>query len=102
MKFYLIIIWVFLISNPINCLFKPDDFCKKNLTSSRIKNCMALDCGTKYCAFDRKTCDHFISWGLILKKWVKESKLYNDFIAHIKSCEQNDYKNQWSHRINFG
>jgi hypothetical protein len=28
--------------------------------------------------------------------------VYRDFLSRIKKCEQNDYKNQWSHRFGFG
>jgi len=81
---------MFLFCNQINCFFKPDDFCKKN--STKIKNCMALNCGTKL----------FISWEIIIKKLRKKSNFYTNFTKGIKNCEQNDYKNQWSHRLNFG
>jgi hypothetical protein len=100
MKFFSIIIWMFLFCNQINCFFKPDDFCKKN--STKIKNCMALNCGTKLCAYDKKKCDYFISWEIIIKKLRKKSNFYTNFTKGIKNCEQNDYKNQWSHRLNFG
>ena len=84
---------------PIFCFFKPDEFCKKTLTK---KSCMAFDCGTKFCTLNEETCDHFISWGLLLKKWIKEPKVYKNFLSRIKNCELNDYKNQWSHRFSFG
>jgi hypothetical protein len=99
MKIYLIFIFIILLNNQIYCL-KPDDFCKKD--NRKIKSCIAHNCGTKFCAFDVKTCDHLISWGILLKKWVKEPKVYKDFLSKIKNCKKNDYKNQWSHRFSFG
>jgi len=99
MKFYLISILFILISNQIWC-FKPDDFCKKD--TRKIKSCIANNCGTKFCTFDKITCNNFISWGVLLKKYVKEPKAYKAFIEKIKNCEHKDYKNQWSHRFSFG
>ncbi len=96
--FYFIVIFI-LINNQI-CCFEPSDFCKKD--TRKIKSCIAYNCGIKFCTFDEETCDNFISWGVLLKKNVKEPKAYKRFIGKIKNCKQNDYKNQWSHRINFG
>ena len=91
MKFYLIFIIIILLNNQIYCLM-PDDFCKKDNT--KIKSCITHNCGTKFCTFDKKTCDHFILWGMLLKKCVKEPKAYKDFLLKIKNCKKNDYKNQ--------
>ena len=98
-KFYLILIVFILAINQI-CCFKPDDFCKKE--TRKIKKCISHNCGTKFCTFDKKTCDNFISWGILLKKWVKKPKVYKTFIHNIKNCKQNDYINQWSHIFNVG
>jgi len=83
----------------ILCLLKPNDFCKKTETK---KNCMAFNCGTKYCVYDESSCADFILWGLLMKKYAKDPTVYRDFLSRIKNCEKSDYKNQWSHRFNFG
>ncbi len=100
MKFFYIFIVLILAIKQICCFFEPDDFCKKD--TRKIKICLSYDCGTKFCTFDKKTCDNFISWGVLLKKWIKQPKSYKNFIKKIKNCKQNDYTNQWSHRFNFG
>jgi hypothetical protein len=97
MKCFLIVFVIILIINSIFCL-KPEDFCKKD----KIKSCIAHNCGTKFCTFEPKKCDDFILLGIVLKKWVKDPKAITTFIKHIKDCENKDYKNQWSHRFNFG
>ena len=84
---------------PINCFLKPNDFCKKTETK---KNCMAFNCGTKYCVYDESSCADFILWGVLMKKYAKDPTVYRDFLSRIKNCEKSDYKNQWSHRFNFG
>ena len=99
MKFYSILILLILVVNQIFCL-RSDDFCKKD--ARKIKICAAYNCGSKFCSFDKQTCDQFISWNILLNKWVKKPKLYKTFIHDIKNCKKNDYRNQWSHRFNFG
>ena len=90
MKFYLILIFIILLNDQIYCL-KPDDFCKKD--NRKTKSCIAYNCGKKYCAFDTKTCDHLISWDRLLKKWIKEPKIYKNFLSKIRNCKKNDYRN---------
>ena len=103
MKFYnlLVLILLFLINiNSIKSFLKPEDFCNK--TSKKIKGCMAFDCGSRFCSFDESTCNNFISWGKLIKKNAIKSIVYKNFLSKIKNCKENDYKNQWSHRFNFG
>jgi hypothetical protein len=43
-----------------------------------------------------------IKWGVLMKKYVKKtSNKYTHFIDSIKPCVKK-YRNQWSHRMNFG
>jgi hypothetical protein len=97
--FYLFLTVLFIICNPINAFFKPNEFCKKTATK---KSCMAFNCGTNYCVYDESSCTNLISWGISMKKYAKEPKMYRNFLSRIKNCEQSDYKNQWSHRFSFG
>ena len=99
MKILHIFIVLVLTIKQFYCL-EPDDFCKKD--TKKIKICLSYDCGTKFCTFDKETCENFISWGILLKKWIKQPKVYKTFIEKINNCKQNDYRNQWSHRFNFG
>lgn len=57
MNFFFTLIVIILVINSICCL-KPEDFCKKD--KKKIKNCIAHNCG-KFCTFERKQCDDFIS-----------------------------------------
>jgi hypothetical protein len=99
MKFYIFIIAFFLASNSVSCLMESDDFCQKNTI---ISTCTAYNCGTKFCSFDKESCKNLIKWGVIMKKYVKEtSNKYTHFIDSIKPCVKK-YRNQWSHRMNFG
>jgi hypothetical protein len=99
MKFYFFYFGFFLTSDLINCLIKPDDFCKKDI---RINKCTAYNCGSIFCTFDKELCKSLISWGHLIKKYNKEPKVFNSFIAAIKLCMKREYKNQWLHRMNFG
>ena len=99
MKFIYIFVVLILALNQICCL-RSDDFCKKDTKKNKI--CLNYDCVSSFCSFDKITCDYFISWRILLKKWIKEPNVYKNFIKKIKNCKQNDYTNQWSHRFNFG
>lgn len=72
MKFFYIFIVLILAFKQLCCFLEPDDFCKKD--TRKIKICLSYDCGTKFCTFD------FISWGILLKKWIKQPKSYETFI----------------------
>jgi hypothetical protein len=92
MKYFFTLSVIILIINSIDS-FKPADFCKKD--SQKIsKNCIAHNCGTKFCTLNKKTCDSFFTLGIFLKKWSKQPKAYATFIENIKNCEIKDYKNQ--------
>ena len=83
----------------INCFLKPNDFCKKTALK---KNCLAFNCGTRFCVYDESSCMDFISWEILMKKYAKEPTVYKNFLSNIKNCEKDNYKNQWSHRFSFG
>jgi hypothetical protein len=96
---YLFVTVLLITDNPIFCFINPNDFCKKTELK---KSCMAFDCGTKYCVYDRSSCVSLIQWEILMKKYATESIVKRNFLSKIKNCEQSDYKNQWSHRFNFG
>jgi hypothetical protein len=101
MNFHYLSVIVFCLISINSIIFtnslRSDDFCKKELFT---RKCMAYDCGTKYCTFDKASCTHFISWGIVMKK--KSKIVYKHFIDNIKACPLYQYKNRWSHRLNFG
>jgi hypothetical protein len=96
---YLFLTVLFIPGKQILCFLKPNDFCKKTETK---KNCMAFNCGTKYCVYDESSCADFILWGVLMKKYAKDPTVNRNFLSRIKNCQKSDYKNQWSHRFNFG
>jgi hypothetical protein len=98
MKLHFIFLALFLTSNSISC-FKANDFCKKAIG---FKKCVNYNCGTLLCSTDREACRNLISWGVLMKKYAKETpNKYTQFVGSIKPCVK-EYKNQWSHRMNFG
>ena len=100
MKFiYLFLTVLFITGNPILCFIDPNDFCKKTETK---KSCIGFNCGTEYCVYDKSSCVSLIQWERLMEKYAKESIVKRNFLSRIKNCEQSDYKNQWSHRFNFG
>jgi hypothetical protein len=101
MKFSLLILFLVLSSDyyqTISCL-NSGDYCVKNEYS---KNCMAHDCGLKFCTFDKQTCQDLIKYGIMIARNSFESKVFKTFIQSIKPCNRRMYRNQWSHRMNFG
>jgi len=54
------------------------DFCKKE----RILHKCAYNFGTKFCSFNKKSCDDLISWENLVK-YPKEPKVYQIFIFRI-------------------
>ena len=98
MKLYLIFLALFLTRDSIRCL-KTTDFCKKVIS---FKKCANFNCGTLLCSTDREACRNLISWGVLMKKYAKETpNKYTQFVGSIKPCVK-EYRNQWSHRMNFG
>ena len=98
MKLHLIFLALVLTSNSISC-FKANDFCRKVIS---FKKCANYNCGTLLCSTDKVTCNNLISWGILMKKYVKEiPNKYTQFVGSIKPCVK-EYRNQWSHRMNFG
>ena len=85
-------------SNSFNCLINSDDFCLKEAN----KKCMAHDCGSKYCSYEKESCKHLMTWGIMIKTRIKEPKVYTRFIESIKHCKKINYINQWAHRMHFG
>ncbi len=77
MKFFYIFIVLILAIEQICCFFEPDDFCKKD--TRKIKICLSYDCGTKFCTFDKKTCDNFISWGNVTEKMDQTTEKLQEF-----------------------
>jgi hypothetical protein len=67
------------------------DFCKKERF---LHKCKAYNCGTKFCSFNKKSCDDLISWENLVK-YPKEPKVYQIFIFRIKICKKRELKNQW-------
>jgi len=79
--FYLFLTVLFIICNPINAFFKPNEFCKKTATK---KSCMAFNCGTNYCVYDESSCTNLISWGISMKKYAKEPKIFTLILLQNK------------------
>jgi hypothetical protein len=82
-----------------------DNYCKK---AGKNIECEIYSCGEKYCSINKKSCDFLISFKTIMKEYIKhdvKQKKFKTFIDRIKICDSNgriDFKNQWSHRLNFG
>jgi hypothetical protein len=96
---YLFLTVLFIPDKQILCFLKPNDFGKNTETK---KNCMAFNCGTKYCVYDESSCANLILWGVLMKKYAKDPTVNRNFLSRIKNCKKSDHKNQWSHRFNFG
>lgn len=88
MKFIYIFVALILALNQICCL-RSDDFCKKDTKKNKIF--LHYDCVSSFCSFDKITCDYFISWRILLKKWI--NLMYARIL--LRKSKQNDYKNQW-------
>jgi hypothetical protein len=97
MKFFFLFFCALILSIDSIYCFKPADFCKKERF---LHKCKAYNCGTKFCSFNKKSCDDLISWENLVKnpkepKKLKEPKVYQIFIFHIKICKKRELKNQW-------
>ncbi len=100
MKFYFLIFVLFLQISLFYSFLNPDDFCQKDTIN--MKKCMAYDCETQFCTLNKQECKNLIAWGTLITKYANESKVYKTFIKNIKPCGKTEYRNQWSHRLNFG
>lgn len=102
MKYFLLFFLLYLISNSIYC-FTPNHFCKK----VKNQNCDTYECG-RYCSLNENFCESLISWESLMNVHSNlQLKVYRNFIHNIKTCvksekAENEYRNQWSHRMNFG
>ena len=101
MKLYFIFISICLNSVSFSSclLLNPGDYCLK---SELNKNCVAYDCGYKFCAFEKEPCQYLKTWEILLKRYIKEPNSYTSFVEGIKPCSRAMFINQWSHRISFG
>ena len=99
---YLIFIALFLVSCPIKSLVTPDRLCKK--TNKKIL-CEIYTCGKDYCTNDEQSCVYLLKWEHLARKKTKNQKKFETFLNMIENCNLNghiDFKNQWTHRFNFG
>ena len=84
---------------------RSDNYCKK--IDKKIE-CEMYSCGKYFCSNNKNDCDYIISMGNSMKKYNKQDrrlKNYKNFINSIINCESNghiEFKNQWTHRFNFG
>jgi hypothetical protein len=89
----------------IDEFMSPDYYCKKYGLKVQ---CEIYSCGTKYCSINKQSCDFLLSFENILGGYIKEDwkrKKSKTFLYNIKVCKSNgqiDFKNQWTHRLNFG
>ena len=100
MKFYFLIFILFLQISLFYSFLNTDDFCQKE--SINMKKCMAYDCETQFCTLNKQKCKSFIAWRTLIMKNVKAPKVYTIFINNIKPCSKIEYRNQLTHRLNFG
>jgi len=136
-SYFIIILALIILKNSTESI-KSDYFCKK----VNNENCLKHDCDKELCSVDENSCNHFIVWQNIMKKYLKKDinrTKYNKFMKSIKKCNmiqidglnsldnyckkagknieceiyscgekicdsngRIDFKNQWSHRLNFG
>jgi hypothetical protein len=99
---YLILIALFFFSCHIKSLVTPDRLCKK--TNKKIA-CEIYTCGKDYCTNDKKSCVYLLKWEHLARKKTKNRKKFEIFTNMIENCNSNgqvDFKNQWTHRFNFG
>lgn len=67
--------------------FKTSDFC---IRVNDTNKCLKYDCGTKLCSINKQSCMNLITWGHIIKQYIKEEIQrikYNKFIKSIKNCK---------------
>jgi len=89
----------------IDGLNSPDNYCKK---ANKNMECEIYSCGENFCSISKKSCVYLISFKTLMKGYIKQDmkqKMFQNFINSIEICEPNgqiDFKNQWSHRLNFG
>ena len=89
----------------IDGLMSPDYYCKKDGLNVE---CEIYSCGIKYCSINKQSCDFLISFKNLMSGYIKEDanrKKFETFLYNIKICKSNgqiDFKNQWTHRLNFG
>ena len=100
MKYLSLILILVLLEYKIES-FKTNDFC------IRLKNikCSKYHCGTKLCSIDKQSCMNLITWGHIIKQYIKEEikrTKYNEFIGNIKRCQKKIHKNHKLYRIFVG
>jgi hypothetical protein len=89
----------------IDGLNSANNYCKK---ANKNMECEIYSCGENYCSISKKSCVYLISFKSLMKGYIKQDlkqKKFQNFINSIEICEPNgqiDFKNQWSHRLNFG
>jgi hypothetical protein len=89
----------------IDGLNSPDNYCKKDSLNI---DCEIYSCGENYCSINKKSCDFLLTFKTLMKGYIKQDtkqKIFQTFIDRIEICEPNgqiDFKNQWTHRLNFG
>ncbi len=99
MKFFLLLLVLFLTNNSISFSFQHYNFCRK---VNSFKKCADFDCGSLLCSKNKETCKNLVSWGFLMKKYSKvKTNKFTKFIGSIKPCIK-EYRNQWAHRMNFG
>jgi hypothetical protein len=89
----------------IDGLNSPNNYCEK--ANKKIK-CEIYSCGKNYCSINKKSCDFLILFKTLMKGYIKQDtklKKFKKFFNRIEICEPNgkiNFKNQWTHRFNFG
>ncbi len=83
----------------------PDNYCKKHDLNVK---CEIYSCGNKYCSINKQSCDFLLSFENLMSGYIRQDvkrKKFETFLSNIKICKSNGqigFKNQWTHRLNFG
>jgi hypothetical protein len=89
----------------IGGLNSANNYCKK---ANKKIECEIYSCGENYCSINKKSCDFLLIFKTLMKGYIKQDmkqKLFKKFFNKIEFCEPNgkiNFKNQWTHRFNFG
>ena len=95
---FLIKVFCFIfIINQVKSL-KPSHFCILPEDQYKLVKCKHYQCGLDFCSRDKKTCDYFKEWSLLLDKYKqfdsmeKNLKIFKKFLNDMNECHIDEYK----------